>query len=639
MFHIALHACKGVTRTLAVLTFIAAALVSQAANHYVLLKDGRLHVFPDECISEMVTNSVQVTFTALDGAVYSYPLSIVQTVVDYLPKELPTMTSYKFNNKYNYQVVTDALGIINENSVSVDVIGIGKRLTASFNLSDSRAVAFVDDKEQKSHESRMRFDRDKVYTVCFYGDLILKANGEGKWSLKPYGTEYTVHVNFLTDQSTMVPRIDINTVGGVNISSKDYYLDAEIIIDGAGVFPSMTDSVQIKGRGNSSWSSDPDAKNPYRLKFDHKVKPLGLTKGKNWVLLANKIPASMLTNAIGMKAASLMHLPAVNHIIPVELYVNGTYKGSYNFTEKVGFSNNSVDIVDETAAVLLELDKYYDEDNNQKFVSSPYGLPVNIKEPTFSEGTTALTLKTIKNHFNSFLNGLNSGEDISTWVDLDMLARYLMLNEFLCNYEVFHPKSTYLYNENLLADTSKFIFGPAWDLDYCYGYQTNSTYYNCDPGIDFCSATTFTLRQFFMDLMQNEQVTNRMFNLWKDFMLNGIDELYEFCTDYVQYANPSLMNNRTVTTDRVNYPTQAVRAANWLYQRANYLHAYYKKLYYLPGDVNGDRVVNIDDLTALIDYLLSGLSHSETIYFPDVDENGVTSINDVTTLIDKLLSE
>ena len=638
MFHKAHPTCKGVSRTLTVLAFIAVALISQAADHYVLFKSGQLYVFPDDCLSGMTTSNQQVTFTALDGAVYSYSLASIQSLGNQLPKELPTITSYKFNNKYNYQMVTDAIGTINHHTIEVNVVGIGKRLTASFELSSPSAIALVDGDVQTSHVSRLRFDHPREYTVGYSGDLILSPNGEGKWSMKPFGNVYNVHVIFPTDHSTMVPRIDINTVGGENISSKEYYLDAEIIINGAGVFPSMTDSVKVRGRGNSSWSSDPNAKNPYRLKFDHKVKPLGLTKGKSWVLLANNITGSMLTNAIGMKAASLMGLPAVNHIIPVELYVNGKYKGSYNFTEKVGFSNNSVDIDDETVATLLELDRYYDEDVTQKFISSPYSLPVNIKEPTFADGTTELTLKTIRQKFNSFLYDLSHGEDISNWVDLDMLARYLMLNEFLCNYELFHPKSTYLYNENLLSDSSKFIFGPAWDLDYCFGYQTNTNYFYCDTDIDYCSATSFSLKQFVLDLMQIEQVRTRIYGLWKDFMSNGMDELYEFCTDYQQYASPSLINDRTANTDRTNYTLQAPRAANWLLHRANHLYTYYRKHYYRPGDVNNDYVVNIDDLTVLIDYLLSG-GNDCNILFADVDENGRININDITALIDLLLSE
>ena len=313
----------------------------QASTNYVTLIDGRLLVFPDSCLKSSVIDNTCVTFTALDGTVYSYSSEEIQSIGKRLPKSLPSFASYKFNNKYNYQVISDATGVINNNEINVEVAGIGKWLTASFTLSDETARAYVDGVEQKSKTSRLRFDPSRAYTVGYPGDVILSTLSSGDYGFMPYGRQYIVTVDYLTDHSTMVPRIDINTKDSVNITSRKVYVDAEIIIDGAGVFPSMTDSVQIKGRGNNSWSSDPNSKNPYRLKFAEKVKPLGLTKGKNWVLLANKLKGSMLTNAIGMKAASLMGTEAANHIIPVDLYLNGKYKGSYNFTEKVGFSNNS----------------------------------------------------------------------------------------------------------------------------------------------------------------------------------------------------------------------------------------------------------------------------------------------------------
>ena len=208
---------------------------------------------------------------------------------------------------------------------------------------------------------------------------------EYAYEMVPFGRNYRVHVDWLTDKATQVPRIDINIENGEMVSSKDYYLNADITIDGAGVFPSMGHTaVQIKGRGNSSWNGWwPYDKNPYRLKFSEKIKPFGLTKGKNWVLLANKQTGSMTSNAIGMKAACLVGTAGANHMVPVELYINGEYRGSYNFTEKVGLANNSIDLADESAATLLELDTYYDE--AYKFRSQPYNLPVNIKEPEFDE--------------------------------------------------------------------------------------------------------------------------------------------------------------------------------------------------------------------------------------------------------------
>ena len=56
---------------------------------------------------------------------------------------------------------------------------------------------------------------------------------------------------------------------------------------------------------------------------------------------------------------------------------------------------------------------------------------------------------------------------------------------------------------------------------------------------------------------------------------------------------------------------------------------------YTPGDVNHDEVVDINDVTDLIDHLL-GISEVCTIC-ADVDEDNEVSINDVTRLIDILL--
>ncbi|MBQ9556143.1 MAG: C10 family peptidase [Muribaculaceae bacterium] len=58
----------------------------------------------------------------------------------------------------------------------------------------------------------------------------------------------------------------------------------------------------------------------------------------------------------------------------------------------------------------------------------------------------------------------------------------------------------------------------------------------------------------------------------------------------------------------------------------------------LIGDVNMDGNVNIDDVTALIDYLLSQNATGVDLAAADVDGSGNISIDDVTALIDKLLS-
>jgi len=56
------------------------------------------------------------------------------------------------------------------------------------------------------------------------------------------------------------------------------------------------------------------------------------------------------------------------------------------------------------------------------------------------------------------------------------------------------------------------------------------------------------------------------------------------------------------------------------------------------GDVNADGSVNISDVTALIDYLLSGNASAIILTNADCNQDGGVNISDVTTLIDYLLS-
>ena len=58
----------------------------------------------------------------------------------------------------------------------------------------------------------------------------------------------------------------------------------------------------------------------------------------------------------------------------------------------------------------------------------------------------------------------------------------------------------------------------------------------------------------------------------------------------------------------------------------------------LRGDVDGDGTVGISDVTALIDYILSGNATGINLDVADCDQNGDIGISDVTALIDYILS-
>jgi len=611
----------------------------QAAK-YVLFNDGHIHVFPTGCISNYQVGNDQVTFTSIDGVEYSYPLSDVRSITDEATRPLPLVTAFWIDNDLNYQVMDDCNGVMNGDSIRLEVGGIGKWLIASFTLSDTAATATVDGLKQHSGVSKLDFANDRVYAVGYPGDMVLTTMADSTCSMQPFGRSVVVSVDFVADHRTSVPRIDIVTEDGADISSRVDYQDAVIVIDGKGQFPSMTEPVKVRGRGNTSWSSKPEAKNSYRLKFSSKKRPLGLPRGKNWVLLANKIKGSMLTNAIGMKAASLLGTVAANHIIPVDLYVNGTYKGNYNFTEKVGFSSNSIDLLDEGVAALLELDRYYDEAEGQKFRSDPQDIPVNVKSPVFSETSGRLTLDAVSRRFDASVAAVANGDDLTAHVDIDALARYLLLNELICNKEIFHPKSTYCYYENVLDDSSKLIFGPVWDLDWACGYVGFSpySYFTQLVNYDFFNRVyTGDQYQFFATLSRDKTLARRMFEIMEDFMREGLDELCDFCHDYYEFASPSLSLSPTAYEDDVDYQEQATNAAVWLRARAEMIYHNRWLAQLDPSDVNADGEVNIADVNTLIDVILDGTTSGDVNKRADVNNDGEINVADVNALINNII--
>ncbi len=540
---------------------------------HVYLKGGGIEAFPLKYIASRSEQDGRLVIGTTFGQDYTYDLSGVDSVSERMPS-FPTFEMFKIYKQLNDQVFGTVTGEMEEDTVTVTLAAIGKRLTPTFMLSDFDAVVYVNGRLQDSDGTgeRLRFDKDVYYLVSRPGCKILMAEDGGQYAMHPYGRCVRVHVDWLTDRAE-VPTIYINTADGLPITSRDYYKDATITIDGHDIFPSMDETpVQIKGRGNSSWGQD---KKPYRLKFGEKKKPLGMTNGKNWVLLANAISGSMMSNAIGMKAANLMETSAPNHIVPVDLYLNGEYRGSYNFTEKVGMSNNSVEVEDESVAALLELDTYYDEADGQKFRSMPYNLPINIKEPEFEEGTTQLTLEMIETHFNNFVSALYRGKDISPFVDLEQLARFMMVNELTLNYEFYHPKSTFCYREDYTDPASKYIFGPVWDLDWAFGYERNRNFFTGETTANYWfDMPNFEVVDFIRDLRFRYAPLDDIYRqLWEEFMENNLQELLEYCQDYYDFAKNSLSFNRSKWNDPTDYGRQAQRAAGWLQTRTEQIYA------------------------------------------------------------------
>ena len=133
---------------------------------------------------------------------------------------------------------------------------------------------------------------------------------------------------------------------------------------------------------------------------------------------------------------------------------------------------------------------------------------------------------------------------------------------------------------------------------------------------------------------------------YMEYMFNGCSELG---TIYVgsDWSTAAVTYSKNMFTDCLNLVGGMGTAYDANHVDATYAHIdggpsnpgyFTAKVDFQRGDVNGDGIVNIADVTALIDYLLSGDVSGINISAADCNQDNSVNIADVTALIDYLLS-
>jgi spore coat protein CotH len=283
---------------------------------------------------------------------------------------------------------------------------------------------------------------------------------------------------------TGLPIIKINTHNRRAITSKEQYVSADIeIIDPRNSANNVKTTVEIRGRGNSTWS--PVAlKKPYRLKFFEKISLFGHEKAKSWVLLANNQDPTLILNSTAFELGSRLGVPFTPHYTHVELILNGSYGGSYVVTEQVQVGRGRVDI-DEHTGFLVEFDAHYDED--PKFRTPMWNFPIMIKSPedlTDDSGydfvKTAIHELEAALFADSFPD--NNYRDL---IDLDVFVDFIMIHEVTKNSDFPVGNSMYFYRDG--KENSKIAAGPLWDFDAGFDYINTSGVYFQDAAGRFFS--------------------------------------------------------------------------------------------------------------------------------------------------------
>jgi hypothetical protein len=239
----------------------------------------------------------------------------------------------------------------------------------------------------------------------------------------------------------------------------------------------------IRGRGNSTWAGD---KKPYRIKFGEKTSVFGRQKNKSWALLANWYDQTFTLNAVGFELGKRIGIPGTPSQFLVDFYLNGSYKGIYQITDIAHVNKGRLEI-DEKEGWLVEFDYHCPSDADEvdfatDYPSSPSGSKLHtfIKSPEELPNLSGYDF--VKNDVNALMRAMFSTSGFPSngyrdLVDLESVAKYLMLEQFLDNFDFNNksnntgfPASNFFHKDK----GKKITAGPIWDLDLIGGVEYNT---------------------------------------------------------------------------------------------------------------------------------------------------------------------
>lgn len=287
--------------------------------------------------------------------------------------------------------------------------------------------------------------------------------------------------------------------------------------------------VKIKLHGNSTAEFP---KKPFRIKLNEKKSLCGLPEAKKWILLANYFDKTMLRNAVAFKMSEDSRLAWTPHYCFLELYYNGSHKGTYQLTEKVEVAPNRVTTSEdgwliEIDARVTEQDEYF----RTPHMENPYRIDWPDETLTYhkkaqiqmflEEAETTL----FGNLFTDSVKGWRKYLDEDSWID------WFIINEIAKNGDGNFYSSCYMH----LDTCGKIAMGPIWDYDTCFGNNIFE-----DPR----NPEGFYVRnsEWYSRLMEDDLFAQHVHERFA-FFYNNKDEYYNFLRLQAQSLHPAIKSN------------------------------------------------------------------------------------------------
>lgn len=435
--------------------------------------------------------------------------------------------------------------------------------------------------------------------------------------LKFYGYESEGDISILP-QVTNLPTISIHTVNAQDIVSKEEYIKGivTIVYDNGTKF--FTDSLEIRGRGNNSWTHP---KKPYRMKLFNSTRLMGLpAKARNWTLINSYGDKTLMRNILAFDFSRRLQMPYTSPAVAVDVVLNGDYKGVYQLCDQIDVRKNRVDIAEFDpntgyTGYLIEIDAN-SATEPKRFTSRTYSIPVTIKYPNDDE-ILPMHEAEIAAHFESFatsVNAINYSDPVNgfrKFLDVETFLRHFLVGEYSGNTDTYW--SVYMSKR---LDDDKFYLGPVWDFDLGFenDWRTYSITERSNQNNEWISMWTSTsaaggtknlVRRILTDNGVNQRL-RQIYSLYRDnktISKEVLGAVVDSCAHLLgasqdlNFKRWPIMNVKVHENPVIHgsYAAEVANVRNYITNRIDWLD---KKMNYVPGLTGLPQP--LDDLGVLI---------------------------------------
>lgn len=360
-------------------------------------------------------------------------------------------------------------------------------------------------------------------------------------------------------QPTNLPLVVINTVDAEEPYDKEHNITSNIIIlDNHKIDLEKDGSVRERGNGSRQFP-----KKPWRIKFDKKQQPLDApAKVKKWTLINNYGDKTLMRNLVAFEMARRLGMPFVAYARPVDVILNGEFKGCYQLCDQVEVNPGRVEIteMDEndtagdalTGGYFFEIDAYAYQEPWGTWFTSNRGIPVTIKSPDLeAELYREEQHNYIKNYFQNLedrvfaRNFTDPTRGYRAIFDIESFLNHFIIGELAGNTDTYW--STYMYKERL---NPVIYTGPVWDLDL--GFDNDGRTYPIDRYNDFLFNSSGTssasgmkefVRRIIYDDPQTADDISRIWSLARNEKHLTAEEINEYIDQMAELLEESQQLN------------------------------------------------------------------------------------------------